>query len=94
MKIIKVTTTSASIPVSKIQELDKALKERFSPTFDPKIMIYCVINYNNSKNFMVSEFDVCCDDADVFTTLPHLIIGFIMGIPSFWEIPITMHTLM
>lgn len=90
MKILKVTPIN-SIPVSRIQELDKALREKFSPTFSrPKVLVYCMIVNNRSSQFMVNEFDVCCDEG-AFKELPLLTMGYIMGhtLVQNWENPIT-----
>lgn len=90
MKILKVIPTN-SIPVSRIQELDKALREKFSPIFSrPKVLVYCMIVNNKSSQFMVNEFDVCCEEG-MFKELPFLTMGYIMGHTHVgeWENPIT-----
>lgn len=86
MKLIKVVLNNPA-PVAKVMELDKALREKFSSSCRPPIMVYCIIG-NGSAQFMVKEFDAC-SDGNIYHGLPSLIMGFIMGATISWDVPIT-----
>lgn len=86
MKMIKVVPSNPT-PLARVQELDKALRLAFSR---PKVLVHCIIANNRSSQFMVNEFDVCCEEG-AFKELPLLTMGYIMGhtIAQEWDIPIT-----
>lgn len=88
MKLVKIVLNNPT-PVTKVMELDKALREKFSSSCRPPIMVYCMIsNGNSTAQFMVNEFAIC-SDGNVFHGLPTLAMGFIMGATLSWDKPVT-----
>jgi len=85
MKILKVSLDEG-VQVSKVIELDKALKDKFSTSF-PETRVYCSIGQkpSNHMKWVINEFDICCD-RDSFRELPLLAKGFILGYTKMtWE---------